>query len=98
MNEQTGIKPSGISFANLFIYDFNLFVDHLISEPINRHMHPVMLLADASTVNVAAGRLVFEQGDYVLPVSVRGVHRGHAGSTATLAAFFYAPDGPPLSA
>jgi hypothetical protein len=29
----------------LFVYYFNLFIDHLAGEAVDCHMHPVMLLA-----------------------------------------------------
>ena len=32
------------ALRKLLVHDLDLLVDHLISEPVNRHMHPVMLL------------------------------------------------------
>jgi hypothetical protein len=32
----------------LFVYDLDLLVDYLPREPVNRHMHPVALLAPST--------------------------------------------------
>jgi len=45
----TGYQLSAIEYRvaalrKLLAYHFDLLVDHLISKPVNRHMHPVMLL------------------------------------------------------
>jgi hypothetical protein len=48
-------QRSTISFPNLLVYDLDLLIDHLIGEPVNRHMHPVMLLAFASEISEDQG-------------------------------------------
>jgi hypothetical protein len=37
--------PSAISLLNLLVYDLDLLVEHFPSKPVNREVHPVMLLA-----------------------------------------------------
>jgi hypothetical protein len=40
----------------LFVYDFDLLVDHLPGEPVDRHVPPVMLLAlDEEIIFKASG-------------------------------------------
>ncbi|HCP90700.1 MAG TPA: hypothetical protein DIT76_01430, partial [Spartobacteria bacterium] len=46
-SKQDGSQSRGYSAsrASLFVYDFDLLVEHLPGKPVNRHMNPVMLFA-----------------------------------------------------
>ena len=44
----------------LFVYYFNLFIDHLAGEAVDCHMHLVMLLGFNSGIVVQAGCIWFE--------------------------------------
>ena len=44
----------------LFVYYFNLFIDHLAGEAVDCHMHPVMLLGFNNGIVVQAGCIWFE--------------------------------------
>jgi len=38
-------RASAFFALELFVYDLDLLVDYLPGKPVDRHMHPVMLLA-----------------------------------------------------
>jgi hypothetical protein len=48
----------------LFVYDFDLLVDHLPGEPVDRHVPPVMLLAlDEEIIFKASGIWLIRRDD-----------------------------------
>jgi hypothetical protein len=60
-------RPTTALSELLFVYDFDLLIDHLPGKPVDRHVHPVVLLAfdEEARKSGSAGRIAPALGYYI---------------------------------